>query len=97
MSNKYPPATDATPEELVRALMRPRPTTDGSPAGDREGSPRGEQMPKLEDLEALESDPSALQEAILARMDELGVTPEVLREIDRRGTPPGWQDLDRDA
>ena len=96
MSNKYPPATDATPEELVRALVRRGPTA-ASPAGDREESPHGAQRPATEASEAPEIDRSALREATLARMGQLGVTEAVLREIDRRGAPPGWQAPNQDA
>ena len=92
---KHPPATDATPEELVRALVRP---SAGSPGAVPEDRRKSEDMTSGITPEAPEISASELREHFLTRMEELGLTPEIWQEFDRlereRGLPPCLQPID---
>ena len=80
---KYPPATDATPEALARALGRSRPSA-GSPAE----APAENRPPAQRSSGAIPEEPeislSELREQALTMMDEIGLKPETVREFDRR-------------
>ena len=83
---KHPPATDATPEELVRALVRP---SAGSPGPTPADNRKSEDMTSGITPEAPEISASELREFARARMEEIGLQPEILQEIDRLGRELG--------